>query len=72
MIPPEIERKVRLFKMTKLESLKHMVDRDDKFISYKRQNRCAAYTIFSLTAAMSFKFNKAYYSFFYDLKVFQA
>jgi hypothetical protein len=49
-----------------------MVDRDDKFISYKRQNRCAAYTIFSLTAAMSFKFNKAYYSFFYDLKVFQA
>lgn len=49
-----------------------MVDRDDKFISYKRQNRCAAYTIFSLTAGMSFKFNKAYYSFFYDLKVFQA
>jgi hypothetical protein len=47
-----------------------MVDKDEKFIAYKRQFKCTSTTVFILTAGVNFKFNKLYYSFFYDLKMF--
>lgn len=70
--PDLIKRKVYLGKMTNEEADKHLVDKDEKFIYHKRTHRCMSYTIFALTAGCSFKFNKAYYCFFYDLKPFQA
>lgn len=57
--------------MTKADSKKYMVERDDKFQAHKRQYRCTSRTIFTLTAAVNFKFNKAYYSFFYNMPKFQ-
>ena len=67
-IPDDIERRVRLNKMTRAEAKKHMVDKDEKFIHHKRQHRCFSYTIFALTATTSFKFNKCFYAFFYDFR----
>jgi hypothetical protein len=71
-LPYIIDRKVRLGKMTKKEAKKHLEDRDAKFISHKRSHRYFSYIIFAMTAAVNFKFNKAYYSFFYDMKMFQS
>lgn len=71
-IPDDIERRVRLNKMTRAEAKKHMVDKDEKFIHHKRQHRCFSYTIFALTATTSFKFNKCFYAFFYDFREYQA
>lgn len=57
--------------MSREEAKKHMVDKDEKFIAHKTAHRGLSYTIFALTASLSFKFNKAYYSFFYDLDPFK-
>ena len=56
--------------MTREEARKYMVERDEKFVAHKRAHRCCTYAIFILTATLGFKFNKLYYSFFYDLKQF--
>jgi hypothetical protein len=69
--PADIERRVRLGKMTREEARKHMVDKDEKFIAHKNQFSCTSKWIFSLTAIINFKFNKLYYSFFYNLNMFQ-
>jgi small-conductance mechanosensitive channel len=64
--PADIERRVRLDKMTREEARKHMVDKDEKFITHKNLFGCSSKTIFALTAILNFKFNKLYYSFFYN------
>lgn len=56
--------------MTKAEAKKYKVERDEKFQSHKRQYRCTSGLIFFLTASINFKFNKAYYSFFYNMPKF--
>lgn len=58
--------------MTEEESRLYLGPRDEKFNLFKRQNRCTTYTIFTLSACINYKFNKMFYSMFFDLKVFQA
>jgi hypothetical protein len=58
--------------MTEAESKKYLGPRDVRFDTYKRQNKCMMYTIYVFTAGFNWKFSKLYYSFFYDLKHFQA
>lgn len=71
-IPYDIDRKVRLDKMDKYEARAYLTAKDEKFSQYKRHYGCATWLIFALTACVNFKFNKLFYSNFYDLKVFQA
>lgn len=71
-IPAEIDRRVRLGKMTKKEAAKHLAPVDNQFSVFKRQNKTTTYVVYALTVTMNFKFNKMFYSFFYDLKMFQA
>jgi hypothetical protein len=70
-IPADIDRKVRLDKMTEEESKLFLGPRDEKFDLYKRQNKGTYITLYVLSGAINWKFNKMFYSFFYDLKTFQ-
>jgi hypothetical protein len=70
--PDLIERKVRLFKMTRSEAKKHMVWKDERFIAHKNGHKCMSLLTAVFTATLGFKFNKLYYSFFYDLSPFKA
>lgn len=70
--PDIIERKVRLFKMTRAEAKKHMVWKDERFIAHKNGHKCMSLLTSILTATLGFKLNKLYYSFFYDLSPFKA
>jgi hypothetical protein len=69
-LPYDIERRIRLFKMTEAEGKKHKVDRDPKFTEHKQKHKCMSAWISMLTATVNFKFNKCYYSRFYDLDPF--
>jgi hypothetical protein len=70
--PSEIERRVRLFKMTRSEAKSKMVWKDEKFIEFKRNNKCCYGLITFLTVFFAFKSNKLLYSFFCNMKPFQA
>jgi len=72
VIPKDIDRRVRLNKMTKREAQKHRQPIDANFNLFKRQHRCTVYSIFIMTTTLNYKVNKFFYSFFYDLKMFQA
>lgn len=71
-LPVEIDRKVRLDKMKKEESLRYLGPRDEKFTEFKSKHTFVTYTIFTLSATINYKFNKIFYSFLFDFKVFQA
>jgi hypothetical protein len=71
-IPMEYERRWRLGKMTKAEANKHKEPIDDKFNLYKRQFKSCVYTVYGFSSLLGFQVNMAFYSFFYDLKPFQA
>lgn len=71
-IPTKIDRKVRLFKMSDEEAKQYLGPKDEQFNLFKKQNCCSTYTIYVLTATINFKFNKMFYSFFYDLKIAQS
>jgi L-lactate permease len=71
VLPVDMDRRVRLGKISYREAWKHRKPIDENFNLFKRQHRCTAYSIFILTTTMNYKFNKAFYTFFYDLKMFQ-
>jgi competence protein ComGC len=49
-----------------------MVDSDQKFAAYKKDHRWMFCIISTLTALVSFKYNKIFYSYFYSFKMFRA
>jgi hypothetical protein len=68
----EYERRWRLGKMTKAEAKKHVEPIDYDFSVYKRLHKPYVNTIYAFGILLSFQVNMAFYSFFYDLKAFQA
>jgi len=71
-IPAEIDRRVRLDKMSAEDAKKYLGPRDQKFDVYKRQNKCTFWTVYVCSSALNWKYNKVFYSFFYDHKTFQS
>lgn len=58
--------------MSRKDGKKYLTAKDAKFDVYKRQNCCCLWTIYVFAVMLNWKFNKLFYSFFYDLKTFQA
>lgn len=71
-VPLKIERKIRLGKMTRQEAQQFLEPVDDKFNNYKLQHKSTTYIVYVLSSTLGYKFNKLFYSFFYDLKMFEA
>ena len=71
-LPYIYERRVRLGKMSKAEASKHRTWQDQQFIDHKRRHCCCTYWVFAATAAISFKFNKCFYSYFYQMSAFRS
>lgn len=71
VIPLDIDRRVRLGKMTKREAAKYKVPIDEKFFGYKKQHGKFLCVVYWLSVTFAWKCNKVFYSHFYDLNMFQ-
>lgn len=69
-VPEDIERRIRLGKLSRMQARYNMKPIDPKFDSYKRKNIPLVYATYFMSVCFAWKFNKLFYCHFYDMPMF--